>query len=47
MKLKFCGAARAVTGSAHLLTLDNGFQILFDCGMYQGKSNMLDDFNEQ
>ena len=47
MKLKICGAARDVTGSAHLLTLDDGFQILFDCGMYQGKNDMLDDFNER
>ncbi|MEO6758037.1 MAG: MBL fold metallo-hydrolase, partial [Saprospiraceae bacterium] len=36
MKIKFCGAAREVTGSAHLLTLDDGFQILLDCGLYQG-----------
>ncbi len=36
MKIKFCGAAREVTGSAHLLTLEDGFQILLDCGLYQG-----------
>ncbi|MCB0545472.1 MAG: MBL fold metallo-hydrolase, partial [Saprospiraceae bacterium] len=36
MKIKFCGAAREVTGSAHLITLDNGFRILLDCGLYQG-----------
>ncbi|MEO6038706.1 MAG: MBL fold metallo-hydrolase, partial [Saprospiraceae bacterium] len=36
MKIKFCGAAREVTGSAHLLTLDDGFKILLDCGLYQG-----------
>lgn len=36
MTIKFCGAAREVTGSAHLLTLQNGFKILLDCGLYQG-----------
>ncbi len=37
MNIKFCGAARNVTGSAHLLTLENGYRILLDCGLYQGK----------
>jgi metallo-beta-lactamase family protein len=36
MKIAFHGAARTVTGSKHLLTLDNGTKILFDCGMFQG-----------
>lgn len=36
MKVKFCGAAREVTGSSHLITLDSGFKILLDCGLYQG-----------
>ncbi len=36
MKIKFCGAAQEVTGSAHLLTLDDGYRILLDCGLYQG-----------
>lgn len=36
MNIKFCGAARQVTGSCHLLTLDNGFKILLDCGLFQG-----------
>jgi metallo-beta-lactamase family protein len=46
MKIKFCGAAREVTGSSHLLTLDNGFTILLDCGLYQGNSDALETFND-
>jgi metallo-beta-lactamase family protein len=46
MKIKFCGAAREVTGSSHLLTLDNGFTILLDCGLYQGNSDDLETFND-
>lgn len=36
MNLQFYGAARTVTGSMHLLSV-NGKQILLDCGLYQGK----------
>jgi metallo-beta-lactamase family protein len=46
MTIKFCGAAREVTGSAHLLTLENGFTILLDCGLYQGRNDDFESFNE-
>ena len=45
MKIQFCGAARAVTGSSHLITLDDGFKILLDCGLYQGNDKEMKDFN--
>ena len=45
MKLQFLGAAREVTGSKHLITLDNGKKILLDCGMYQGKGLETDSLN--
>jgi len=45
MDIKFCGAARQVTGSAHLITLKNGFKILLDCGLYQGSAKYMKDFN--
>lgn len=37
MKLTFWGAARTVTGSKHLLDLDNGKRLLLDCGLFQGR----------
>ncbi len=45
MQLKFCGAAGTVTGSSHLLTLDDGFRILLDCGLYQGNDRKYENFN--
>lgn len=36
MKLTFCGAAQTVTGSQHLLEV-NDRRILLDCGLYQGR----------
>ena len=45
MKLKFCGAAGTVTGSSHLISLDDGFKILLDCGLYQGNESGYEDFN--
>ncbi|WP_273446332.1 MBL fold metallo-hydrolase [Neolewinella agarilytica] len=46
MQIQFCGAAREVTGSAHLITLDDGYRILLDCGLYQGRSKEMQEFNE-
>lgn len=43
MKLSFHGAARTVTGSKHLLTINPQKKILLDCGMFQGlgKDNVV------
>ena len=46
MHLTFHGAAQEVTGSAHLLTLDDGYKILLDCGLYQGRNQEMEDFNQ-
>ncbi len=47
MQIKFCGAARTVTGSAHLITLLDGFKILLDCGLNQGRGKEVWDFNNR
>lgn len=44
MKLTFWGAAKQVTGSMHMLTLDNGYTILVDCGMnYEQKRELNEE----
>ncbi len=45
MKVTICGAAGTVTGSCHLLQLDNGCKILLDCGLYQGSEEDFEEFN--
>src|SRR6195952_3948697 len=46
MNITFHGAARHVTGSKHLLQLNNGTSILLDCGMFQGMGEHTEDLNE-
>ena len=44
MELQFWGAAQVVTGSMHLITI-NGYKILLDCGLYQGRRKIAFDLN--
>jgi metallo-beta-lactamase family protein len=45
MKISFHGAARTVTGSKHLVHLDNNESILLDCGLFQGMGRDTDSLN--
>lgn len=44
MDITFAGAAREVTGSQHIITV-NGKKILLDCGLYQGKRKLAFEIN--
>ena len=45
MNIAFHGAARTVTGSKHVITLNSGKKILLDCGMFQGMGKETDGMN--
>ena len=45
MRIAFHGAAQTVTGSKHIITLNNGKKILLDCGLFQGKGRESDTLN--
>src|SRR5210317_1588477 len=47
MEIKFNGAARQVTGSCHLITLEDGYRILLDCGLFQGHGKESWELNNQ
>ena len=45
MRITIWGAARTVTGSMHLVELDNGKRLLLDCGLYQGRRSEAREIN--
>jgi metallo-beta-lactamase family protein len=45
MNISFHGAARTVTGSKHLVSLNNQKKYLLDCGMFQGMGKDTDALN--
>src|SRR5690554_5644189 len=47
MEYVACGAAQFVTGSCHKITLQSGFTVLLDCGLFQGKGKDIWDWNNE
>ncbi|QJD95799.1 MBL fold metallo-hydrolase [Mucilaginibacter robiniae] len=46
MHITFHGAARNVTGSKHIVQLNDGTTLLLDCGMFQGLGEKTENMNE-
>ena len=46
MKITFHGAAKTVTGSQHIIDV-NGYRIMLDCGLFQGKRKEAFELNRQ
>ncbi len=46
MKIKFCGAAKSVTGSCHMLITEK-HKVLLDCGQFQGGKNIEQENYEE
>jgi len=47
MRITFCGAAKTVTGSKHLVELADGTTLLLDCGLFQGRRAVADEMNQR
>ena len=47
MQLTFWGAAQTVTGSLHVLDLDDGTTLFLDCGLFQGRRSESRERNRE